>query len=397
MDNLESGTKIDPYGHEIDYFDIVETPVLDGIASRLSAKCGPIGSAVKVIITIPAKNEQADIYKCLLSLFRQRNLYGRKLERSIYHIIVLCHNCTDGTVSECERFSADCPDVGLSVIQLRNPSVNNVGAVRRVAMQLANEKIPHPWGFIAMTDADTIIDPMWIANLLGYYNSDYGLICGKILTDPGQSDTSVNSLLRLKEVYSAYRLKLENAIAPVPWDPFPKHSDNSGPNMAVRAEVYERIGGMAPLGFCEDVHFYDTVVRRGYMVRHCPMTKVVTSTRTMARVPWGFGAEIGTWRRDHTNLPKVEGLGALLTRYSINAATMRYLQERNADTLRSIVLMSGIDESLILGYIDRYGSWLPVVHCIEKYLDDSGDWQKRFPMLPIREASEQLASYFSHI
>ena len=126
-DTWATAIGVEPKTPVIDYFDTVNTTVLDDIATELNAQCGSIGAAVKVIATIPAKNEQESIYECLESFSKQRNLYGQKLDEFLYHIIVLCHDCTDSTIEECERFALEYPDVGLSVLSISHPSVNNVG------------------------------------------------------------------------------------------------------------------------------------------------------------------------------------------------------------------------------------------------------------------------------
>ncbi|MGB7392841.1 MAG: glycosyltransferase [Pricia sp.] len=383
------------HAEKINYFDTADIALLDDLALIMGDKCGPIDPEVKVIVTIPAKNEEDGIYKSLRSLALQTDLYGKKVAPGLYHILVLCHDCSDGTMDECMDFSIEHPDIGISVLEVRDPVVNNVGAVRRIGMQIAQSKIPDSRGFIAMTDADTIVHPKWISNLLGYLNSDYDLICGKILTKGEPLDRTVEQVLAMKKTYNTYRLELENTLAPIPWDVFPKHCDNSGPNMAVRADVYEEVGGMHPLGFCEDINFYDTVIWQGHKVRHCPMTVVTTSTRTLARTPWGFGAEIGLWRQGGADSVKVEGLAALLARYSINGLLKAHIGAPQVATRMAIMELSGIGAVQLQEYVDTYTTWYAVVHKIEKHLDGCKEWRKRFPLVPIREACRQLAAYLA--
>lgn len=246
-----------------------------------------------------------------------------------------------------------------------------------------------------MTDADSVAHPYWVANILGYVGSGYGLICGRINVDIRGVSPYAKKILAMKDRYSELCILVKDSIFPDSSDPLPRHGDNSGPNMAVRTDVYDTIGGMAPIGFCEDIDFYDRVVWGGHRVRHCPMAIVTTSGRTEPRAPWGFGAELGTWNGKNRSEPQVEGLDALLERSRIYALVREYMAKGDGNVLWATVRRSGIDRNRLLGHMQEYGTYRSLVHRLEKDLDVQEGWRARYPKIGIGRACSELKSYLS--
>lgn len=379
----------------MDYFDRGDVGVLDGIADGMVGNLPSRKAGARVIITIPAHNEEKYIAGCVASIARQRTVGGLQLDRQDFEILVLCHNCTDLTYRIAVETLSSFPDLNFQVLQTNRPEVNNVGAVRRVLMRIAYGRMDLRSGYIAMTDADTVADPHWLANIIGYVGSGYGLICGRIDIDTGNISKAAKNNLTLRLRYDSLWLSLKYSIVPDPFDPMPRHNSNSGPNMAVRADVYDSIGGMDPLGFCEDIFFHDKVVWSGYRTRHCPSTIVTTSGRTDARAPWGFGAELGTWDGNNGADPQVEGLEPLLERLRIYKSVCGYSENKEEFTLLSAVRRSGIKKETLLGYIDEFANHNALILKLEKVLDVSENWRQRYPKMAIGPACSQLENYLS--
>lgn len=379
---------------EIDYYDIVDNTVLDDISLEMQMVLKPCKPEVRLIVTIPANNEERNIFETLEGLAAQKDMYGDKLNADLFEILVFCHNCTDRTEEECRRFLKVYPTVNMIVLSSSNRSINNVGAVRRVLMNIANSRIPVSYGLIIMTDADSKAHPLWLANLCGYLNSGYALICGRIDYDLYKVPESLRRALALRARYSAARTRLEDTMVPLAWDPKPLHAHNSGPNMAVRADIYRQIGGIRPIGFCEDVAFYDTIIWNDHKVRHCPMTIVTTSLRTETRVPWGFGAELKSVAENLSGL-KVEGLESLLLRFSINGMIRDHYLYGTPDLLYSISRLSSIDEVRLTQSFTRYRTWKAAIHEMEKHLDNDEQWGRRFPLVPIDSVCRQIEDYLT--
>ncbi len=375
-------------------YDVYSDPsVLDDIADRMALELSPNAARPKVVVTIPAQNEEGYIEKCLTSLAMQRTVLGAPIDTREFEIIVLCHKCTDGTANSCHKIKSEHPELNLFVLETDRPEVNNVGAVRRILMQVALSRIFSPLGYIATTDADTVIHPYWMANLLGYVGSGYGLIGGRIGIDTQEVFGSAKRVLALKTKYDRWRLCLEDRFVSYTWDPVPRHSHNSGPNMAVRADVYHSVGGMPPIAFCEDVAFYDEVVWGGHRIRHCPWTLVTTSGRVETRVPWGFGAELRVWGESNTVTFEVEGLDALLERFALYALAGKYLASPATTTFEEIVDRSGIERQVLLGYLEKFGTHRALVHKLEKDLDQCKSWRERYPKKLVSLACDELKNY----
>ena len=300
----------------ITYFEETVTNVLDAIAAEMASSLNTARPDVDVILTIPAHNEERYISACIESVANQLDVYGSRVNFNTFEIIVLCHNCRDTTYEICKSLQKRYTELNLLVLETNRPEINNVGAVRRVLMGIAENRIAHDYGFIATTDADSIMHPYWLSNIRGYLSSDYALICGRIEPDISELSKNAKRILCFKQLYNQLNTELKDSMLPDDWDIAPRHADNSGPNLAVRANVYKEINGIRPIGFCEDIAFYDEIVWKGYKVRHCPLTIVLTSTRQNTRAPWGFGAELSTWNGSDT-IYEVESLDALLTRFEI--------------------------------------------------------------------------------
>ncbi len=210
---------------------------------------GSLARQCKIIVVIPAHNEELTLSKTLLGLYKQRSMMDTTLEHSLYEVLVLCHNCTDGTYSVCEDFIRTHPHFNLRFLKVDNPLVNNVGAVRRILMRWASQRLLDDNGYIANTDAGTVVDRYWIANFLGYVGSGYGLVCGLIKVGMDQIRGNAKRTLLHKQGYFKLRTRLEHEICPDAKNPWPRHAHNWGPNMAIRKDVYHSIGGIPPKGF----------------------------------------------------------------------------------------------------------------------------------------------------
>lgn len=387
--------KATPDRNRSSYFDCNDAAQLDDIADKIARDIPIKAIKPKVVVTIPAHNEEKFIGNCIESLGRQLTVYGKTVDRSEFELLILCHNCTDATREISLRMWSRFPDLNLTVLEICRPEVNNVGAVRRILMRIARARIYDGQGYIAMTDADTVAHPFWIANILGYIGSGYGLICGRIDLDTSGISNKAKTMLAKKRRYEKLLTVLIDSISPNEKDPSPRHGDNSGPNMAVRADVYNSVGGIAPIGFCEDIAFYDEIIWGGYDVRHCPMTIVTTSSRTEPRAPWGFGAQLSVWDDTSDADFPVEGLDALLERFRIYGLVREYSVSSDERLLWAAVRRSGVGRNRLLDHIKKFPTYRALSHRLEKDLDALEDWRIRYPKIGISRACSELETYLS--
>ncbi|RAJ25164.1 hypothetical protein LX77_01465 [Gelidibacter algens] len=223
-----------------------------------------------------------------------------------------------------------------------------------------------------------------------------------IVTIPAHNEEKV-IVTCLESLFNQYSVFNQNLVArlkatfvPEEWDFAPNHADNSGPSLAVRADVYEAVGGMRPLGFCEDIAFYDSIIYGGFKVRHCPETIVTTSSRQDPRAPWGFGAELKTWNDESSIIFEVEGLKALLERLKIyNLVEALYLT-KTQKFLERASFKSGLDKDQLTDYFLKYPTFNAMNLKIEKDLDELASWRERFPKQNVCLAVQDLEDFLTN-
>jgi glucosyl-3-phosphoglycerate synthase len=115
-------------------------------------------SGLRAIIAIPARDEEALIGRCLRAIATQRGV-----ARDAYAVVLVLDGCTDATR---ERALQAAGDLRLHVVE--SPPLG-VGAARRMGMEIACERLlgaGAPDGLVVTTDADSEVDPGWLAALL---------------------------------------------------------------------------------------------------------------------------------------------------------------------------------------------------------------------------------------
>lgn len=378
------------------YHSQTNPEILDNIAERISGEFPSPSPNLKLVVTIPANNEERNIAHCLKAMAGQYASANVRIEYGSYEVIVLCHNCIDNTVRVIKEIQGNYPFLKLFYLEVNVPEVNNVGAVRRVLMHIAAQRLPSDSGYIATTDADTLADRYWIANLLGYLNSGYGLICGRIDIDFHTVSGIAKVTLEYKQRYFALRTRLEHLISPDLTNPWPRHAHNSGPNLAVRRDVYLDIGGMPPKGFLEDIALYDAICAAGYKIRHCPCTIVTTSCRLTPRAPWGFGSELKDWSEADHIFFKVEGLERLLAKFRIFESIRSYYRKPSKVIIDRLSRVTGLSTKTIREGFDQFKGARPMINKMDRHLDGLEGWQLKYPMKLVSLAVAELEDYLQN-
>ena len=147
-----------------------------------------------IIVTIPAKDEEASILRTLHSLKDQFNNESKVFDPALYEVLVLCNNCIDDTLKKCNDFKRKYPDFPLHVLVSNSKIINNVGVARRILMNIACSRVTKK-GFIVTTDADTVADRFFLNGIYQYLNTDVGLVCGRILVDDAHLDVKAKKYL----------------------------------------------------------------------------------------------------------------------------------------------------------------------------------------------------------
>lgn len=278
----------------------------------------------EAVVIIPAKDEAASIRGTLHALAKQRDLSGRPLDHARYEVILLCNNCTDDTAYHARDFARVWPSFALHVVEIAlTPPDANVGHARRLLMDEASRRLHAlgtPRGVILSTDADTRVAPTWVAAMLATMRAGADAVGGRIVTELAGRAT-MPPALRLRYLrdaaYQYFAAELEACLDPVPHDPWPRHHQHFGANMAVTAAMYRRVGGLPRVPVLEDVALYDALLRVDARVRHTPAARVVTSARRVGRAERGMANTLARWESLGEAPPalKVETVVTLETRF----------------------------------------------------------------------------------
>lgn len=168
---------------------------------------------MKTSVVIIAHNEEKGIEKCIRSVLSQM--------KQPDEIIVVAHNCTDGTIAIADKFIPN-----IKIIELNGPA--GVPFARMKGFEEASGNI------IACIDGDAYAHPKWLERIMEplIKNLNVKIVGGRLVMD--------RSLLwRLSMLFQFFiRRKLFN---------FGLGQFASGANFACRKSDYLRVGGIEPL------------------------------------------------------------------------------------------------------------------------------------------------------
>jgi glycosyltransferase involved in cell wall biosynthesis len=236
------------------------------------------------VVAIPLRDEAQRIGRCLQALSRQ--------SVPADHVVLLLNNCTDGT-AEVVKASPKAPH-RLHVVEcdLDGPSAS-AGVARALAMNHAASLIGD--GVILTTDADAEVPENWIEANLKAIEDGADAVCGMAVIDPLEA---LLIPLHLHEddaremEYGRLLDEIESIVLPSPGDPWPRHSEDSGASIAIRASMFRRVGGLPSIPSGEDRALIRTLRSIDARVRHDPNISVIVSGRTEGRAKGGMADTI---------------------------------------------------------------------------------------------------------
>ncbi|HEY4337943.1 MAG TPA: glycosyltransferase [Puia sp.] len=119
---------------------------------------GDAGSRVRITVLIPARNEEANIGRCLQSLAAQR------YPRDLFEVVLIDDHSTDGTAAIVKGFSA----LAVHYLPLAEISgAENVRAHKKFAIETGIGVAAGE--LIVTTDADCVAGPGWLSTLADCY------------------------------------------------------------------------------------------------------------------------------------------------------------------------------------------------------------------------------------
>lgn len=123
-----------------------------------------------VTVVIPARNEEENIARCLTDIFNQQ------FPEHLLEVIVIDDNSTDRTSEIVKGFNKK----NLKLISLHDKEDGIFAAYKKKAVETAVSNASGK--LIVTTDADCRMEPLWLAGIVSYYESNsYKLIAAPVL------------------------------------------------------------------------------------------------------------------------------------------------------------------------------------------------------------------------
>ena len=241
----------------------------------------------KIVVAIPAKNEEERIGACIEALREQAT------DRD-YEILVLVNNSADAT-AHIARSAKPRPGVALFIRETLLPGEKaSAGGARRAAMAWAAQRAGRH-GVLLTTDADGVVPPSWIEANVEQIMLGADAVAGRAVLSR-EDEESIPVALRLADQqecrYAAILDALDAVLDPDPADPMPRHDERSGASIAVTTNAFCRAGGIPKMAMGEDRAFFDALRRVDARIRHAINISVVVSARTEGRATGGMADTI---------------------------------------------------------------------------------------------------------
>jgi cellulose synthase/poly-beta-1,6-N-acetylglucosamine synthase-like glycosyltransferase len=216
-------------------------------------------------VVIPAQNEEATIEKCIKSVLAAHENCGRSAQ---IWIAVVADACSDATVDRARLAIGDRGEV--VECRSRSPGTARRLGVAAVMEHFRSEQPTRIW--LANTDADSHVPPDWLKLHLDHADEDASAVAGIVQLDASDSLAEVLELYR-----HTYELRSDGT-----------HDHVHGANLGVRGDAYLDVGGWSHVRVAEDHCLWRRLKLRGWRLRSCVKSVVVTSARLRGRAVGGF-------------------------------------------------------------------------------------------------------------
>lgn len=303
-------TKINCFCHPFLWFPKVKLfniLYLSGMTKYLQEKTlfgpqisGRIAPNLGIVVVIPCSDEES----LLLSLMSLKKCNLPKC--SVEVIVVINHgehakadvvSQNQKTLQETETWIRENNRPEFKFHLIYHPDLPKkfagVGLARKIGMDEACwrlEKADNPTGVIVCFDADSKCESNYLTAIESHFEQNpKTTACGIHFEHP------LNGLDFEEEVYQAiilYELHLRYYIHAQRFCGFPYAYQTIGSSMAVRANAYQKQGGMNKRKAGEDFYFLHKFIELGSF-SEIKTTKVIPSPRPSHRVPFGTGKAVG--------------------------------------------------------------------------------------------------------
>lgn len=262
-----------------------------------------------VAIAIPVKNEAACLAAMLAALDCAAARYSGQTS-----VVLMLNGCTDESAAIAARVFPRHLALDVRLISLL-PEHAHAGWARRLALDAATEHLKQPIDLLMSTDADTLVDPDWIARNATYHARGYDAVAGKALTPATERAALSNTARRRLNLIGRYYTALDylRSSGADANDPWPRHYYEGGASISLTLAAYRLIGGAPTPPLAEDKALFDRLRDHGARIRHPLDVRVFTSCRTRGRAPGGMADALARWIAQGETEPVHET-------YTVNAA-----------------------------------------------------------------------------
>jgi cellulose synthase/poly-beta-1,6-N-acetylglucosamine synthase-like glycosyltransferase len=194
-----------------------------------------------ISVIVAARNEEENINRCLASLV---NL---DYPADKFEIIVVDDNSTDRTADIIKSLASQ-----NSLIKFFQPS-GTISYLKGKANALAQAIKISKGEIIFTTDADCIVNPLWLKEMVRYYDEKTGIVCGYSVVEPRNLFWGIQSFDWM------YLLSLASGSAALG-----DQLSCVGNNMSYRRAAYDEVGGYQNVKFSvtEDFMLLQTIKRK---------------------------------------------------------------------------------------------------------------------------------------
>ncbi len=257
--------------------------------SRLRARCVhmPAGAAAQTAVVIPARDEEDRIEKCLRALARQRCIAPSR-----FFTVLVANNCEDATIDRALAFARESV-LALCVIDYSTANAGSAGLARHIGCSAALSLRPN-MASVLTTDADCIVDELWVNSTLRHLRSA-DAVCGKVIPDADEAvgfPAHFHKLAAAENRYWTATLEFLHLVDPDPSNPWPHHGQAAGASLAFRSTAYRSIGGFSDVVCGEDRDIVRSCKQAGLRVVHADDVKVTASRRLFGRAKGGMADTI---------------------------------------------------------------------------------------------------------
>ena len=184
---------------------------------------------MKISVIIPTHNRAESLTRTIKSLVDIK-------EEAPFEVVLVDNNSTDHTRGVAEDYSARFPGMFRYVFEKRTAFTR----ARSTGAENASGDI-----FLYIDD-DVILQPGSLCNMAKIFSTypDAGIIAGKIM--PGYEKDPPQWVVDCQKSFNGLSLFMKGIGAPADSDDFQEVTWAAGPMMAVRAELYWKVGGFPP-------------------------------------------------------------------------------------------------------------------------------------------------------